>query len=153
MQVSFHGIKSQVSKTRKEKPRRIKTLILGAAGCLVLAVSPASRAEDAGLKARQQQQLQRQQQEDALQLRMRQRDRETRLAPADMTQKQALEQLHAGQRARQQALHERQAVEPAGATAGDDAGARAAKAELERRKAQEESRRQLQRLESEHPAR
>jgi hypothetical protein len=104
------------------------------------------------MNARQRQQLQRQHQEDALQLRMRQRERETKLAPADAKQKQALEQHHAGQRARQQALHERQAVQPAGATPGDDLGARAAKAELERRKAQEESRRQLQRLEPE-PAR
>jgi hypothetical protein len=143
-----------VSKKRKEMRRQIKTLILAAAGCcFVLTVNPASRAEDAGVKARQQQQLQRQQQEDALQLRMRQQQRESRLAPADAKQKQALEQLHAGQRARLQALHERQAVQSARATPGDDAGARAAKAELERRKAQEESRRQLQRLESEQPPR
>jgi hypothetical protein len=143
-----------VSKKRKERRWQIKRLIPAAAGwCLVLAVCPVSGAEDAGVKARQQQLLQRQQQEDVLQLRMRQQQRETRLAPADAMQKQALEQLPAGQRARQQALHERQAVERGGATVGDDAGARAAKAELERRKAQEESRRQLQRLESEQPAR
>src|SRR5687767_12167563 len=123
-----------------------------AAACLVIAGGPAWAGEDQGAKAAQQQQLQRQQQEDALQLRMRQQQRETRAAPADAKQKQALEQQHAGERARQQALHDRQVVEPAAAMPAD-AGARAAKAELERRKAQEESRRQLQRLEAEPPAR
>ena len=119
--------------------------------CLVLAGAVAWA--DPAAKVTQQQQLQRQQQEDALQLRMRQQQRETRAAPADAKQKQALEQLHAGQRARQQALHDRQAVEPGTATPGDDAGTRAAKAALERRKAEEESRWQLQRLEAEKPAR
>jgi hypothetical protein len=136
------------------KHLKIKMPWWAAAACLLVLAGALARAgEDPGAKAVQQQQLQRQQQEDALQLRMRQQQRETRAAPADAKQKQALEQQHAGQRARQQALHDRQVVEPAAATPGDDAGARAAKAELERRKAQEESRRQLQRLETERPAR
>jgi hypothetical protein len=136
-----------------EKRLKIKMPWRAAAACLlVLAGGPAWAGEDPRAKAVQQQQLQRQQQEDALQLRMRQQQRETRTAPADAKQKQALEQFHAGQRARQQVLHDRQAVEPA-TTPGHDAGTRAAKAEMERRKAQDESRRQLQRLEAERPAR
>jgi len=143
-----------MSKKPGKNRLQINILSLIAAGsCLVLSASPAPAAEDPAAKAMQQQQLQRQQQEDALRLRMRQQQRETQRAPADAKQKQALEQLHSGQRARQQALHDRQTAEPAAATPGDDAGTRAAKAELARRKALEESRRQLQRLEPEPPPR
>ncbi len=134
------------------KTLKINMLRFSAASCLMMAGW--AWAEDPGAKAlRQQLLLQRQQQEDALQLRMRQQQRETRAAPADAKRKQTLDELHAGQRARQQALHERQIVEQGTAAPGDDAGMRAAKAELERRKAQEQSRRQLQRLEAEQPAR
>ena len=140
-----------MSRKPRQKHLHIRALSRAAACCLV--VAGGTGWADPAAKATQQQQLQRQQQEDALQLRMRQQQRETRAAPADAKQKQAMEQLHAGQRARQQALHDRQAVEPGTASPGDDAGARAAKAELERRKAQDESRRQLQRLESEKPER
>jgi hypothetical protein len=143
-----------MSKKRGKNRLRIKVLSLISAGSwLCLSGSPAPAAEDPAAKAMQQQQLQRQQQEDALRLRMRQHQREMQRAPADAKQKQALEQLHSGQRAQQQALHDRQTAEPATATPGDDAGTRAAKAELARRKALEESRRQLQRLETEQPAR
>jgi hypothetical protein len=139
--------------SRKPRPKRLQIRMLSRAAACCLALAGGLAWADPTAKATQQQQFQRQQQEDALQLRMRQQQRETRVAPADAKQKQALEQLHAGQRARQQALHDRQAVEPGTATPGDDAGTRAAKAELERRKAEDESRRQLQRLESEKPAR
>jgi hypothetical protein len=137
----------------KPRDRRLQIRALTPVAACCLALVGGVAWADPAAKATQQQQLQRQQQEEALQLRMRQQQRETRVAPADAKQKQALEQFHAGQRARQQASHDRQAVEPGTATPGDDAGTRAAKAELARRKAQDESRRQLQRLDSEMPAR
>jgi hypothetical protein len=120
---------------------------------LVLApAAGAGAADDHAARAVQLHQVQRQQQEDALQLRMRQQQQATRLAPADARRKQALDRLHAGQRARQQALHDRQVTGAQGAVPADDEATRAAKAGMELRKAQDESQRLLQRLQGEQPA-
>lgn len=110
----------------------------------VVTTTAADGAEDPGARALERQQLQRQQQQDALQLRLQQQ-RALQSAPADPERRQALERQQQEQRQKQQQLHDRQVVAPETAQPSDDAGTRAAKAEMERQKAREESRRQLQR--------
>lgn len=126
-------------------------LALSALPCLIVPATAASGAEDAGLQGVQQNQLQRQQQQEALRLRMQQQQTTVQSAPADAGKRQAQEQLQREQLQRQQQLHYRQAIEsaPVPATAADDEATRRAKAELARQKAQQESERQLQRLDDE----
>lgn len=126
-------------------------LALSALPWLIVPATAASGTEDAGLQGVQQNQLQRQQQQDALRLRMQQQQTTVQSAPADPGKRQAVEQLQREQLQRQQQLHYRQAIEPAPvpAAATDDEATRRAKAELARQKAQQESERQLRRLDDE----
>lgn len=112
------------------------------------AASVALSADDPGARALQQLQLQRQQQQDAVQLRMQQQQRGVQESPAAIPQ-QAHRKLDADQQQRQQELHYRQEMEPATGHAGDDAGTRRAKVQLEEDRAREQGRRQLLRFESE----
>jgi hypothetical protein len=112
---------------------------------------PAWGAEDAASRALQQNQLLRQQQQDQLQLRMQQYQRNGQNPPADARQRQALEQLELNQQLQQQLLHlqqqrERQ-VRPE--LPSDDEGTRRAKAQIEERRARQESRRQLDQFDRE----
>ena len=106
-------------------------------------------ADDPGARAVQQQLLQRQQQQDSLQLRMQQQQRTVQSPQADTREKQAWEKLLLEQQQQQQALHYRQGVEPPVAQPADDEGARLAKADMERLKAQQASQEQVRRFEQE----
>jgi len=129
-----------------------------------LLVAAARGAEDPAVRALQQHQLQRQQQQEALQLRMQQQQRDAQNQPADarrqqatdlqqvdqqQRQQRAMEQLQIDQRQRQQQLHFRQGIEPGSAQPTEDAAGQQNKAQLELRKAQEQSQQQLRRFESE----
>lgn len=119
-------------------------------------------AEDPAVRALQQHQLQRQQQQEALQLRMLQQQRGAQIPPADaqrratdlgqavqrQRQQRATEQLQIDQQQRQQQLHYRQGIEPGTAQPGEDAAGQQNKAQIELRKAQEQSQQQLRRFES-----
>jgi len=122
-----------------------KSLIAIAFAALVPA---AWGAEDPGAGALLQQQLLRQQQQEALQLRMQQYQR-IQSAPADAQQTRSLEQLQAEQRQRQEQLHYRQAIEPATAQPSDDEGTRRVKAQMERKKASQESQLQIRQSDQE----
>jgi hypothetical protein len=102
-------------------------------------------AEDASLRALQRSQQQRQQQQDALQLRMQQYQRSSMMPPAGARQEQAIRQLEIDQLQRQQALHYRQNLNVPPLSPVDDIASRA-KAQIERQRAAQESRRQLQRF-------
>jgi len=132
-------------------------------GGVALAVA-AWGAEDPAVRALQQHQLQRQQQQDALQLRMLQQQRGAQNPPADAQRQQAtdllqvdqqqrqqreMEQLRIDQRQRQQQLHDRQGIEPGSAQPTEDAAGQQNKAQMDLRKAQEQSQQQLRRFESE----
>ena len=127
-------------------------------------VAAAQGAEDPAVRAMQQHQLQRQQQQEALQLRMlqqqwgaqnppadAQRQQATDLQQADQQQRRqrAIEQLQIDQQQRQQQLHYRQGIEPSAAQPTEDAAGQQNKAQMELRKAQEQSQQQLRRFESE----
>jgi hypothetical protein len=130
----------------------------------VLLVAGARGAEDPAVGALQQHQLQRQQQQEALQLRMLQQQRDaqnppsgaqrqqaTDLQQADQLQRQqrAREQLQIDQQQRQQQLHFRQGIEPGSAQSTEDAAGQQNKAQMDLRKAREQSQQQLRRFESE----
>lgn len=121
-------------------------------------------AEDPAVRALQQHQLQRQQEQEALQLRMLQQQRGAQKPPADaprqpatdllevdrqQRQQRSMERLQNDQQQRQQQQHYRQAIEPETAQPSDDEAARRAKAQMELRKAQEQSQQQLRRFDSE----
>ena len=126
--------------------------------------SAAAAAEDPAVRGLQQHQLQRQQQQEALQLRMLQQQRSAQNPPADaqrqqatdlqqvdqqQRQQQARDQLQIDQQQRQQQLHYRQGIEPGSAQPTEDAAGQRNKAQMELRKAQEQSQQQLRRFESE----
>ena len=108
-------------------------------------------AEDAPLRALQQNQLMRQQQQDQLQLRMQQYQRNGQDPPADARQRQAIEQLELNQRLQQQLLHQHQQreLQARPELPSDDVGTRRAKAQIEERRARQESRRQLDQFDRE----
>jgi hypothetical protein len=132
------------------------------AGALLVAAARA--AEDPAIRALQQHQLQRQQQQEALQLRMLQQQRDAQNPPSgalrqqatdlqqvDQQQRQqrAMEQLQVDQQQRQQQLHYRQGIEPGSVQPTEDAAGQQNKAQMELRKAQEQSQQQLRSFESE----
>jgi len=119
--------------------------VLGAAAL----VAAADAAGDPAARALQQHQLQRQQQQDQLQLRMQQQQQSAQGSPADPRQQQATDQLIIDQQLRQQQLHYRQAVEAGGVQPPEDEASRRARSQRELQKAQQESRQQLRRFESE----
>jgi hypothetical protein len=116
-------------------------------GCLVALTCPAlTWADDAALRELQRNQQQRQQQQNELQLRMQQHQRSNPALPLDPLKEQAIRQLEIDQRQRQQELHYRQNVNVPPPSALDDEATRRAKAQIERQRAGQESRRQLQRF-------
>ncbi|HEX9685649.1 MAG TPA: hypothetical protein VGA25_07345 [Burkholderiales bacterium] len=130
-------------------------------------VAAARGAEDPAVRAMQQHQLQRQQQQEALQLRMLQQQRGAQNPPGDaqrqqatdlqqvdqqQRQRRAMEQLQIDQQQRQQQLHDRQGIEPGSVQPTEDAAGQENKAQMELRKAREQSQQQLRRFESESQA-
>jgi hypothetical protein len=124
---------------------------LAAVALLLALAGPGWGAEEAAQKAREQNRLLRQQQQDEFQLRMQQQQHRAQNPPADAHARQALEQLEINQQLRQRQLHERQRrelqVRPEAPS--DDEGASRAKAQIERQRAEAESRRQLQQFDRE----
>ena len=98
------------------------------------------------MRALQRNEQQRQQQQDELQLRMQQYQRSSQTPPANARQEQAIRQLELDQLQRQQALHYRQNIHVPPASPADDEASRRAKAQIDRQRAAQESRRQLQRF-------
>jgi len=121
--------------------------ILAAISCVAPGLPAAG--EDAAEKALRQHQLRRQQQQEQLQLRMQQQQRGAQDPPSDARRRQAIEQLEAHQRRRQEGEQYRQEIAPETAHPSDDAGTRRAKAEMERERAREQGERQLRRFDSE----
>jgi RecB family endonuclease NucS len=93
--------------------------------------------------------MMRQQQQDTLQLRMLQQQRGVQSPPGGAREGHEHERLQVNQEQRQQELHYRQNVEPSTAHPGDEAGIQRAKADRDRRQAQEEGEAQLRRFDSE----
>ena len=109
-------------------------------------------ADDPGARALQQHQLQRQQQQEALQLRMLQQQRGAQNPPGDAQRQQATDLQQVDQQQRQQQLHYRQGIEPGNVQPTEDAAGQENKAQMELRKAREQSQQQLRRFESESQA-
>jgi hypothetical protein len=93
--------------------------------------------------------MMRQQQQETLQLRMQQQQRSLQSPPAGAREGAEFQRLQINQKQRQQQLHYRQNIERPTAHPDDDAGARHAKGELERQRAQRQSEQQLRRFDSE----
>lgn len=106
-------------------------------------------ADEPGARALQEHQIMRQQQQETLHLRMQQQQRSLQSPPAGARESEELERLQINQEQRQQQLHYRLDIEPPTAHPDDDAGARRAKAGLERQRAQRQSEQQLHRFDSE----
>ena len=106
----------------------------------------AGGADDPAARALQQNQLLRQQQQDQMQLRMQQYQHSAQNPPADARQGQVLEQLELDQALRQQQLQmeQRRALQTRPDVPSEDAGTRAAKAQIDQARARQESQRQLQ---------
>ena len=122
---------------------------------LLLTLSvPALGADDPGVRALQQNQLQRRQQQDQLQLKMQQYQRNTQNPPADVPQRQAIEQLELSQQLRQQQMHQRQQrnFQARPELPSEDEGTRRAKAQIEQQRARRESRQQLEQFDLERAA-
>jgi len=113
---------------------------------LAVAMSQASAwGEDPGARELQRNLQQRQQQQEELQLRMQQYQRSAP-PPSGVQQNQAIRQLEIEQLQRQRALHYRQQQNLPLPDPMDDEATRRAKAQLEQQRANEESRRQMQRF-------
>jgi hypothetical protein len=112
---------------------------------LAVALVPPVWADDPGARELQRNQLQRQQQQDELQLRMQQYQRS---APSSgsLSPDQGIRQLEIKQLQRQRELHYRQNQNVVPPAPMDDEGTRRAKAQIEQQRAQQESRRQMQRF-------
>ena len=112
---------------------------------VALALVPSAWADDPAARELQRSQLQRQQQQDELQLRMQQYQRN---APSSnsLHPDQSVRQLEIEQLQRQRELHYRQNQNVAPPAPMDDEGTRRAKAQIEQQRAQQESRRQMQRF-------
>lgn len=104
-------------------------------------------ADDAASRELQRQLQQRQQQQDELQLRMQQYQRDVQPPRAGVQQEPAIRQLEIEQQQRQRELHYRQQQSVPPPSPMDDEATRRAKAQLDQQRADQESRRQLQRFE------
>jgi hypothetical protein len=115
--------------------------------CLISlgAFTLAAWADDPAAREVQRNQIQRQQQQDELQLRMQQYQRGTP-SPGTFPHEQAIRQLEIQQLQRQHEMHYRQQQNVPPASPADDEGTRRAKAQIEQQRAQQESRRQMQRF-------
>lgn len=127
-----------------DRCNRLLATVIGSVTLVALAWG----ADEPGAWARQEHQMMRQQQQETLQLRMQQQ-RSLQSPPAGAREGEELQRLQINQEQRQQQLHYRQDIELPTAHPDDAAGARRAKAELERQRAQRQGEQQLHRFDSE----
>jgi hypothetical protein len=116
---------------------------------LALAFAHQVVADDATSRELHRQLQQRQQQQDQLQLRMQQYQRDAQPPRASVPQEPAIRQLEIEQQQRQRELHYRQQQSVPPPSPMDDEATRRAKAQLDQQRADQESRRQLQRFDRE----